>query len=243
MQNAYAYFRPGTCPANSVYTHSPSGISRTRDGLDTFTVQFIARCSLPRLLQLMPDGAAYPDATNFPGMYLSGIGNTAQIPAYNETVWRGVATYEGIFELNKRSAVEEWGYWVKETFIPRSATTTAGVNPRPTGMPADVYDLGLVEGFPSYRRMYFANAVPAYPAVASSPDGQGMIPAAYQTPAIPASFWGSITHSLAAYNFPWGWYLVSRTCPVVRLSTGAAIPIYQITETWMYRPALTPGFQ
>lgn len=244
MQNVHEYLR-GIAPGSLTYIRTAGSGRDDRGGkTDQISAGFLYRGqakstltkSLDAVNQLLRPGSQHPARKDF---YIVGLGSWSVVPGWEAVHILGAVNYEGLLDATNRPVVEELGWYYNERFWPKAAGSAPTLLNVP-GRPGNVYPVSVLEFQKSVQRSYVAKTLPGTPAY--NADGTMTVPwTSGGAPDLNMESYSWLGASNATYNVPHGPYLANRQVRYLRLSTGTPVPIYEITEQWLSRPALTPN--
>jgi len=233
MQNVHSHYRAGF--NNQTYQFiGTRGVPRSVSGLATFQEKVAWRGTFAWMANTaFPIGKKHPNS-NYPYFFAQQLLGDI-VPSWTGEVWQGTLEFAGVFNPGKTMVSEEIGTYIQGKAFPKIAGGTYGT---PSiilpGRTSNVNDSQVNQLVPSYSRSYISTTAPELPFVDSF--GVETKPLGWVAPMTPAALtW--LFPQYATYTYPNGWYLASRTTKQMRLSDGTLIPLYDVSEQWLYVPA------
>ncbi|MBP7951427.1 MAG: hypothetical protein KA004_17420 [Verrucomicrobiales bacterium] len=246
MQNVHEYFR-ALFPGSYRFLKTGGSGRDDRGGkADQISETFLYRGeanstltkSIDRINSLLRTGTEHPSRKDF---FCAGLGAWEIIPGWQAVHLMGTAHYEGLLDAANRPIAEELGWYYNERFWPQSSPGVPTLGNVP-GRPGGVGNVSVLEFQKSVQRSYTTQTLPVAPLYNATADGTMTVPwAAGGAPDLSMDAYAWLAASQSTYNVPNGPYLANRSVSYLRLSTGALVPIYQVTEQWLARPRLTPS--
>lgn len=201
-------------------------------GRDHVTDEIFCRGNLKKIHELFPWGEHHPLTASYPDFYVFDIGGYQEMPANGETVSTAQIEYEGVLDVTTRPHTIKELLFYDEQFWPANELTNAPTLTGVPGRPSYIGNIKVKTFKIAFERRYTTKTLPS--PLTFNGNGTLGLPADLVTPTLPAFPYAWATLNQLVYNWPNGWVLAHRNTDFLRLSNGVAVPIYDVSESWIY---------